>query len=151
MGSDVYGLPSRETYPDSQNRCSDGAKIRSIIESSKYFGIFFIARRFFLLSSSLFPILFVPLQCPTWCLRMKGGRWHIRKASLMLCFWPFERRKFKSLFKNNCGDECYGCSIYSRSVLRGQYCPHAHFSGVLYTIGVGIQTLLVLMGGLPRA
>ena len=62
MGSDVYGLPSRETYPDSQNLRSDGAKIRSIFESSKYFGTFFIARRFFLQSSSLFPILFVPLQ-----------------------------------------------------------------------------------------
>jgi hypothetical protein len=48
MGSDVYGLPSRETYPDSQNLRSDGAKIRSIFESSKYFGTFFIARRFFL-------------------------------------------------------------------------------------------------------
>ncbi len=42
MGSDVYGLPSRETYPDSQNLRSDGAKIRSIIESSKYFGTFFV-------------------------------------------------------------------------------------------------------------
>ena len=61
MGSDVYGLPSRETYPDSQNLRSDGAKIRSIFESSKYFGTFFISRRFFLLSSSLFPILFVLL------------------------------------------------------------------------------------------
>ena len=36
MGSDVYGLPSRETYPDSQNFRSDGAKIKTIIESSKY-------------------------------------------------------------------------------------------------------------------
>ena len=36
-----------------------GAKIRSIFESSKYFGTFFVARRFFLLSSSLFPNLFV--------------------------------------------------------------------------------------------
>ena len=62
MGSDVYGLPSRETYPDSQNLRSDGAKIRRIIESSKYFGTFFVACRFFLQSSSLFPILFVTLQ-----------------------------------------------------------------------------------------
>ena len=43
MGSDVYGLPSRETYPDSQNLRSDGAKIRSIIESPKIFGTFFVA------------------------------------------------------------------------------------------------------------
>ena len=49
MGSDVYGLPSRETYPDSQNLRSDAAKIRSIFESSKYFGTFFVAERFFLL------------------------------------------------------------------------------------------------------
>ena len=58
MGSDVYGLPSRETYPDSQNLRSDTAKIRSIPISSKYFGTFFIARRFFLLSSSLFSVYF---------------------------------------------------------------------------------------------
>ena len=42
MGSDVYGLPSRETYPDSQNLRSDAAKIRSIFESSKYFGTFLL-------------------------------------------------------------------------------------------------------------
>jgi hypothetical protein len=59
MGSDVYGLPSRETYPDSQNLRSDGAKIRSIFESSKYFGTFFIARRFFLLSSSYSPFFYL--------------------------------------------------------------------------------------------
>ena len=41
MGSDVYGLPSRETYPDSQNLRSDDAKIRSYFESSKYFGTFY--------------------------------------------------------------------------------------------------------------
>ena len=29
-------------YPDSQNLRSDGAKIRSIFESSKYFGTFFV-------------------------------------------------------------------------------------------------------------
>ena len=28
LGSDVYGLPSQETYLDSQNVCSDTAKIR---------------------------------------------------------------------------------------------------------------------------
>ncbi len=61
MGSVDIVLPSRETYPDSQNLRSDGAKIRSIFESSKYFGTFFVAIRFFLQSSSLFPILFVPL------------------------------------------------------------------------------------------
>ena len=48
MGSIDKALPHAGFYPDSQNRCSDGAKIRSIFESSKYFGTFFIARRFFL-------------------------------------------------------------------------------------------------------
>ena len=55
MGSIDKALPHAGFYPDSQNRCSDGAKIRSIIESSKYFGTFFIARRFFLQSSRRFP------------------------------------------------------------------------------------------------
>ena len=36
-GSDVYGLPSRETYPDSQIFRSDGAKIKTYVESSKLF------------------------------------------------------------------------------------------------------------------
>ena len=62
MGSVDIVLPSRETYPDSQNLRSDGAKIRSLIESSKYFGTFFVAIRFFLQSSTLFPILFVSLH-----------------------------------------------------------------------------------------
>ena len=46
MGSIDKALPHAGFYPDSQNRCSDGAKIRSIIESSKYFMTFFVARRF---------------------------------------------------------------------------------------------------------
>ena len=48
MGSVDIVLPSRETYPDSQNLRSDGAKIRSIIESSKYFGTFFYCTKIFL-------------------------------------------------------------------------------------------------------
>ena len=37
MGSDVYGLPSQETYLDSQNFHLDAAKIRTIIVISKFF------------------------------------------------------------------------------------------------------------------
>ena len=59
MGSIDKALPHAGFYPDSQNRCSDGAKIRTFSISSKYFGTFFIARRFFLQSSSLFIFLFV--------------------------------------------------------------------------------------------
>ena len=40
MGSDVYGLPSQETYLDSQNYCSDAAKIRTISETCKLFPLF---------------------------------------------------------------------------------------------------------------
>ena len=36
MGSDVYGLPSQETYLDSQNFHSDAAKIRISFQSSKF-------------------------------------------------------------------------------------------------------------------
>ena len=36
MGSDVYGLPSQETYLHSQNIYSDGAKIESIFVNSKF-------------------------------------------------------------------------------------------------------------------
>ena len=62
MGSIDKALPHAGFYPDSQNLRSDAAKIRSIFESSKYFGTFFVAERFFLQSSSLFPILFVSLH-----------------------------------------------------------------------------------------
>ena len=36
MGSDVYGLPSQETYLDSQNFHSDAAKIGFFLISSKF-------------------------------------------------------------------------------------------------------------------
>ena len=35
LGSDVYGLPSQETYLDSQNVCYDTAKIQISEETSK--------------------------------------------------------------------------------------------------------------------
>jgi len=44
MGSIDKALPHAGFYPDSQNLRSDGAKIRSIIESPKIFGTFFVAR-----------------------------------------------------------------------------------------------------------
>jgi hypothetical protein len=58
MGSDVYGLPSRETYPDSQNKCSDAAKIRIISLPSKQISIYFI---FFPYKSLLFQKIVVSL------------------------------------------------------------------------------------------
>ena len=46
MGSDVYGLPSQETYLDSQKFHSDAAKISIFLLSSKHFRIFFTQRTF---------------------------------------------------------------------------------------------------------
>ena len=48
----------------------------------------------------------------------------------------FERRKFKSLFKNKCGDECYGCSVYSQSVSRANHAlMHTHWVYDILTTG----------------
>ena len=55
------------------------------------------------------------------------------EASLMLCFWPFERRKLKLVIRDKCGDECYGCSIYSRSVPRAVHALTHTFGDALYT------------------
>ena len=46
MGSDVYGLPSQETYLDSQNIHSDTAKISIFLLSSIFLSSFFIQRVF---------------------------------------------------------------------------------------------------------
>jgi hypothetical protein len=40
MGSIDKALPLAGFYPDSQNRCSDGAKIKTFPISSKHFGKF---------------------------------------------------------------------------------------------------------------
>ena len=40
-GSDVYGLPSQETYLDSQNIHLDAAKIRSIFDYSIFLNQYF--------------------------------------------------------------------------------------------------------------
>jgi hypothetical protein len=40
MGSIDKALPLAGFYPDSQNRCSDGAKIKTFSINSKYFGTF---------------------------------------------------------------------------------------------------------------
>ena len=63
----------------------------------------------------------------------KGGTATYWEASLMLCFWPFERRKLKLVIKDISGGECYGCSIYSRSVPRAIYALTHTFRDALYT------------------
>jgi hypothetical protein len=42
MGSIDKALPLAGFYPDSQNRCSDGAKIKTFSISSKYFVFFLV-------------------------------------------------------------------------------------------------------------
>ena len=44
MGSDVYGLPSQETYLDSQDIHLDDAKIGTFFLTSKFFRAFFILK-----------------------------------------------------------------------------------------------------------
>ena len=58
-GSDVYGLPSQETYLDSQKFHSDAAKISIFLLYSKYLHSFFAG---FSLQRALFHFIFVLLQ-----------------------------------------------------------------------------------------
>ena len=55
------------------------------------------------------------------------------EASLMLCFDPFEPRKFKSQNQDKRRDECYGCVVYTPRVCRGIIVPSCTLLGVLYT------------------
>ena len=55
MGSDVYGLPSRKTYPDSQVFLLDAAKVQTSFHSCKFFCTF-------LLTTALFPSFFLPFD-----------------------------------------------------------------------------------------
>ena len=73
-----------------------------------------------------------------------------REASLMLCFWLSETSTNDRPVKNKCGGGCYGCSIYSRSVLRAYYAFTHTFRVHIYLTGVGIQTLFVHWSGCGR-
>ena len=67
--------------------------------------------------------------------RPMGGIATYWEASLMLCFWPFERRKLKLVIKDKCGGECYGCSIYSpECVARANYMPSRTLFGAYYIL-----------------
>lgn len=76
-----------------------------------------------------------------------GRTLHNVKASLMLCFWLYEPRKFIKLIRNNVGSECLRVwhNYIPGCVARVYYIilyPHAHFSRrlVLHT-SVGIALL----------
>ena len=80
-----------------------------------------------------------------------GGTATYWKASLMLCFWLFERRKLKSCTKTNAEMNATGV-VYTPGVCRGRAVPSGTLFGVHYILtGVGIQTLFVLSGRLPTA
>ena len=80
-----------------------------------------------------------------------GGTATYWKASLMLCFWLFERRKLKSCTKTNAEMNATGV-VYTPGVCRGRAVPSGTLFGVHYILtGVGIQTLSVLSGRLPTA
>ena len=73
------------------------------------------------------------------------------KASLMLCFWLFERRKLKSCTKTKAEMNATGV-VYTPGVCRGLTMPSRTLFGVHNILtGVGIQTLSVLSGRLPTA
>ena len=80
-----------------------------------------------------------------------GGTATYWKASLMLCFWLFERRKLKSCTKTKAEMNATGV-VYTPGVCRGLTMPSRTLFGVHYILtGVGIQTLSVLSGRLPTA
>ena len=102
-------------------------------------------RRYLLFLHRLYRVRYVPLlleRCKNVCDTI------IWEASLMLCFDPFEPRKFKSQHQDKRRDECYGCSIYSRSVPRAVDALTHTFRVYCILTSVGILTLFVLLRGL---
>ena len=93
-----------------------------------------------------------------------GGTATYWKASLMLCFWLFERRKLKSCTKTKAEVNATGV-VYTPGVCRGLavynsvlthtfrvYYILTHTFRVYYILtGVGIQILFILSGRLPTA
>ena len=79
-----------------------------------------------------------------------GGTATYWKASLMLCFWLSETSTNDRPVKSNSGGECYGCSIYSRSVPRANFALMHTFRVHYILTGVGIQTLFVHWSGCGR-
>ena len=83
-----------------------------------------------------------------------GGTATYWKASLMLCFWLFERRKLKSCTKTKAEVNATGV-VYTPGVCRGLAVYNSvltHTFRVHYILtGVGIQILFILSGRLPTA
>ena len=82
-----------------------------------------------------------------------GGTATYWKASLMLCFWLFERRKLKSCTKTKAEVNATGV-VYTPGVCRGLAVYNSvltHTFRVHYILtGVGIQTLFVHWSGCGR-
>ena len=83
-----------------------------------------------------------------------GGTATYWKASVMLCFWLFERRKLKSCTKTKAEVNATGV-VYTPGVCRGLAVYNSvltHTFRVHYILtGVGIQILFILSGRLPTA
>ena len=73
-----------------------------------------------------------------------GGTATYWKASLMLCFWLFERRKLNATGVVYTPGVCRGLAVYN-SVLTHTFRVHYILTGV------GIQILFILSGRLPTA
>ena len=78
MGSDVYGLPSQETYLDSQNIHLDAAKIGIISETSKFLRQKIVFLLFFLIENNTeFFGMPPPLLASTWYTSSIAFRWAV--------------------------------------------------------------------------
>ena len=60
------------------------------------------------------------------------GALHFENASLTLCFWPLEPRKFERRVRNIAEVGATGRYIPSRQRAEDYPCPHARFTGVSY-------------------
>ena len=69
--------------------------------------------------------------------------------ALFLAIWNFHNTD--KPVKSNSGDECYGCSIYSRSVPRANYALTHTFRGALYTDRRGYSDSVRSLVGLWKA
>ena len=69
--------------------------------------------------------------------------------ALFLAIWNFHNTD--KPVKSNSGDECYGCSIYSRSVPRANYALTHTFRGALYTYRRGYSDSVRSLVGLWKA
>ena len=128
-------------------------KLRSIYDSLDRQDIFFSQKtHFFLFCEVKYRKDFVILHRSYPRLRANGWDGDILESvidALFLAIWNFHNTD--KPVKSNSGDECYGCSIYSRSVPRANYALTHTFRGALYTDRRGYSDSVRSLVGLWKA